>query len=207
MQKTSRNQVIALAGLAQATDLVRQIAVNGSIDANAMEAMVTSVLKLESESIEDIYGGLSGIQPGLRVLRSQLSGNSGEFDRIQGRYAASLIFLESKLEKSSEMQRQVQTGVKAAITVVEELPLLHQDVMAKLAETYEATLSKIRPHVMVQGNQKHLTNPANINKIRTLLLAGIRSAMLWHQSGGSRWKLLLGRKQLLAETERLLKQG
>jgi CII-binding regulator of phage lambda lysogenization HflD len=29
--------------------------------------------------------------------------------------------------------------------------------------------------------------------------------MLWHQSGGSRWKLLLGRKQLLAETERLLK--
>jgi high frequency lysogenization protein len=206
MQKTSRNQAIALAGLAQATDLVRQIAVNGSIDANAMEAMVTSVLKLESESIEDIYGGLSGIQPGLRVLRSQLSGNSGEFDRIQGRYAASLIFLESKLEKSPEMQRQVQTGVKAAITVVEELPLLHQDVMAKLAETYEATLSKIRPHVMVQGNQKHLTNPANINKIRTLLLAGIRSAMLWHQSGGSRWKLLLGRKQLLAETERLLKQ-
>jgi high frequency lysogenization protein len=206
MQKTSRNQAIALAGLAQATDLVRQIAVNGSIDANAMEAMVTSVLKLESESIEDIYGGLSGLQPGLRVLRSQLSGNSGEFDRIQGRYAASLIYLESKLEKSPEMQRQVQTGVKAAIATVEELPLLHQDVMAKLAETYEATLSKIRPHVMVQGNQKHLTNPANINKIRTLLLAGIRSAMLWHQSGGSRWKLLLGRKQLLAETERLLKQ-
>jgi high frequency lysogenization protein len=94
--------------------------------------------------------------------------------------------------------------VKAAIATVEELPLLHQDVMAKLAETYEATLSKIRPHVMVQGNQKHLTNPANINKIRTLLLAGIRSAMLWHQSGGSRWKLLLGRKQLLAEPERLL---
>jgi high frequency lysogenization protein len=206
MQKTSRNQAIALAGLAQATDLVRQIAVNGSIDANAMEAMVTSILKLESDSIEDIYGGLSGLQPGLRVLRSQLSGNSGEFDRIQGRYAASLIYLESKLEKSPEMQRQVQTGVKAAIATVEELPLLHQDVMAKLAETYEATLSKIRPHVMVQGNQKHLTNPANINKIRTLLLAGIRSAMLWHQSGGSRWKLLLGRKQLLAETERLLKQ-
>jgi len=206
MQKTSRNQAIALAGLAQATDLVRLIAVNGSIDANAMEAMVTSILKLESESIEDIYGGLSGIQPGLRVLRSQLSGNSGEFDRIQGRYAASLIYLESKLEKSLEMQRQVQAGIKSAITIVEELPLLHQDVMAKLAETYEATLSKIRPHVMVQGNQKHLTNPANINKIRTLLLAGIRSAMLWHQSGGSRWKLLLGRKQLLAETERLLKQ-
>ncbi len=206
MQKTSRNQAIALAGLAQATDLVRQIAVNGSVDANAMEAMVNSILKLESESIEDVYGGLSGIQPGLRALRSQLSGKSGEFDRIQGRYAASLIYLETKLESSPEMQQQVQAGVKAAQAKVEELPVLHQDVMAKLAETYEATLSKLRPHVMVQGNQKHLTNPANINKIRTLLLAGIRSAMLWHQSGGSRWKLLLGRKQLLAETERLLKQ-
>lgn len=206
MQKTSRNQAIALAGLAQATDLVRQIAVNGSVDANAMETMVTSLLMLESESIEDVYGGLSGLQPGLRVLRSQLSGKSGDFDRSQGRYAASLIYLESRLEKSAEMQRQVQAGVKTAIAEASELPLLHQDVIAKLAETYENTLSKLRPHVMVQGNQKHLTNPANINKIRALLLAGIRSAMLWQQSGGSRWKLLLGRKQLLAETERLLKQ-
>lgn len=204
MNKTSRNQAIALAGLSQATDLVRQIAVNGSVDTNSMETLITSILKLDSESIEDVYGGLSGLRPGLRVLRSQLSGNK-DFDRNQGRYAASLIYLESKLETSPEMQQQVQAGIKTAIAEASEHHVLHQDVIAKLADTYEATLSKIRPHVMVQGNQAHLTSPTNINKIRALLLAGVRSAMLWRQSGGGRWRLLLGRKQLLAETERLLK--
>jgi len=203
MQKTYRNQAIALAGLSLATDLVRQIAVNGSVDANAMETLVTSVLKIDAESIEDVYGGLSGLRPGLRVLRSQLSGNK-DFDHNQGRYAASLIYLERKLEQDRAMQQKIQSGIRAAIVEAREHPLLHQDVVAKLAETYERTLSKIRPHVMVQGNQAHLTNKANINKIRTLLLAGVRSAMLWRQAGGSRWKLIIGRKQLLAETQRLL---
>ncbi len=205
MQKKSRNQAIALAGLSQATDLVRQIAVNGSVDANSMETLVTSTLKLDASSIEDVYGGLTGLRPGFRVLRSQLSGTK-DFDRSQGRYAASLIYLESKLESAPAMQQQIQKGIKAAIVEAGEHPLLHQDVIAKLAETYENTLSKIRPHVMVQGNQAHLTSASNINKIRALLLAGVRSAMLWRQSGGSRWKLLIGRKQLLAETEKLLKQ-
>ncbi|HFD11223.1 MAG TPA: lysogenization regulator HflD [Crenotrichaceae bacterium] len=204
MQKTVRNQAIALAGLSQATDLVRQIAVNGSVDANSMETLITSTLKIDADSIEDVYGGLSGLRPGLRVLRSQLSGNK-DFDRNQGRYAASLIYLESKLEENPALQKKIQSGIQAAITEAREHPLLHQDVIAKLANTYESTLSKIRPHVMVQGNQAHLTSAVNINKIRALLLAGVRSAMLWRQSGGSRWKLLLGRKQLLAATEQLLK--
>jgi high frequency lysogenization protein len=185
MQKSSHNQAIALAGLSQATDLVRQIAVNGSVDTNSMEAIITSVLKLDSESIEDVYGGLSGLRPGLRVLRSQLSGNK-DFDRNQGRYAASLIFLESKLESSPEMQKKIHAGIETAIAEASEHHILHEDVIAKIAATYEATLSKISPHVMVQGNQTHLTSASNINKIRALLLAGVRSAMLWRQSGGGR---------------------
>ncbi|MCH9698865.1 MAG: high frequency lysogenization protein HflD [Gammaproteobacteria bacterium] len=204
MQKSYRNQAIALAGLSLATDLVRQLAVNGAVDADSLETLVNSILKVDAESIEDVYGGLTKLRPGFRVLRSQLSGNR-DFDRNQGRYAASLIYLENKLEGSRPMQQQIQDGIKEAIEVSKEHPIVHQDVIAKLAKTYENSLSQIRPHVMVQGNQAHLTSAVNINKIRTLLLAGVRSAMLWRQAGGSRWKLLIGRKQLLAETEKLLR--
>ncbi|MDX1397057.1 MAG: DUF489 family protein [Oceanospirillum sp.] len=38
---------------------------------------------------------------------------------------------------------------------------------------------------------------SNAEKVRALLFAGIRSAILWHQLGGRRWKLLLGRKKIL----------
>jgi high frequency lysogenization protein len=44
------------------------------------------------------------------------------------------------------------------------------------------------------------------DKIRTCLLAGIRSAMLWKQCGGRRWKFLLFRKKTVVEVERLLQQ-
>ena len=45
------------------------------------------------------------------------------------------------------------------------------------------------------------------NKIRSLLLAGIRSAMLWRQCGGKRWQILLGRKRMLSLSHKLTKQA
>ena len=60
---------------------------------------------------------------------------------------------------------------------------------------------------MVNGSQVHLNNPENANRIRALLLAGIRAAILWRQSGGSRWKLLVQRNALLREARSLLAQA
>ena len=57
---------------------------------------------------------------------------------------------------------------------------------------------------MVHGAQIHLAKPDNANRIRALLLAGIRAARLWRQSGGSRLRLLLRRKLLLQEARRTL---
>jgi high frequency lysogenization protein len=52
----------------------------------------------------------------------------------------------------------------------------------------------------------HLQNQDNIDKIRALLLAGIRSSMLWRQCGGGRFSILFGRKRLLATTRGLLNE-
>ena len=57
---------------------------------------------------------------------------------------------------------------------------------------------------MVKGEPPHLQNPDNINKIRALLLAGIRSAMLWRQVGGLRRHIIFNRRKLLTITHRLL---
>ncbi|MCB1807912.1 MAG: DUF489 family protein, partial [Candidatus Competibacteraceae bacterium] len=50
----------------------------------------------------------------------------------------------------------------------------------------------------------HLNRPDNANRIRTLLLAGLRSAVLWRQKGGGRLTLLLRRKALLAQAQAML---
>jgi high frequency lysogenization protein len=59
---------------------------------------------------------------------------------------------------------------------------------------------------MVSGESQHLSNPDQANKIRALLLAGMRSAVLWAQLGGSRWQILLWRRRLTQEAERILKE-
>jgi high frequency lysogenization protein len=60
---------------------------------------------------------------------------------------------------------------------------------------------------MINGDPQHLSNPNVVNKIRALLLAGIRASLLWRQCGGSRWHLLLHRKKLQHEANRLLSKA
>jgi high frequency lysogenization protein len=57
---------------------------------------------------------------------------------------------------------------------------------------------------MVNGEQQYLSNPDNVNRIRALLLAGIRAGVLWHQVGGRRWHILFNRKGLVDTASQLL---
>ena len=77
---------------------------------------------------------------------------------------------------------------------------------ARLAELYANTISTLGPRIMIRGDQNHLTNTENAAKMRTLLLAGIRAALLWNQAGGTRWKLLFERGKMQREADSLLKR-
>jgi high frequency lysogenization protein len=81
---------------------------------------------------------------------------------------------------------------------------LHENVLANFADIYHQTISTLQPRIMVIGDQQYLSSPFTVNKIRSVLLAGIRSAQLWRQCGGSRWKLIFARSKLQAETRFLL---
>ena len=77
------------------------------------------------------------------------------------------------------------------------------NIISNLADNYKNTVSTIKPQIMVAGTEGYLQMPENAEKVRALLLAGIRSAVLWRQCGGSRWQILFQRKAFLAEAMRL----
>lgn len=203
--KTITNQAIALAGIAQASALVEQLATTGQADSTAMNASIGSLLKLDAPNVADIFGGLQGVSPGLQRLQEQLSGQSIVYPD-QARYAASLVFLERQFSSRPAMQQTVRIGIQRAQAQAEHFGVLHENVLANLGDLYLNTISTIEPRIMVNGEQQHLSNPNVVNKIRALLLAGIRSALLWRQCGGTRWKFLLFRKKLQDEIQRLLVQ-
>jgi high frequency lysogenization protein len=203
MTKTLRNQVIALAGLSQAVYLVQHIAKRGTADHEDMAASIGSVLKIDSGDVVDVFGGLHRVMTGLRQIDKQLGGPD-VVDPEQARYASTLIFLERRLMKQPRMLEAIRAGMEKASAVAEERGVLDDEALAILAETYHQTVSQLKPRVLVAGEQRYLSDPENANKIRSLLLAGIRSAVLWRKCGGSRWKLLFLRPKLQKEAEQLL---
>ena len=202
---TITNQTLALAGVAQAAALVQQLATKGNCDPLALESSMASILKIDSDSVIDVYGSLSGLKLGLEQLNVQMTGY-----RItnpeQARYAASIVFLEHQLAERKNLLNTIQSGVIKAQAQSEHFGLLHENVLANLSDVYQNTLSTLQPRIIVHGSPDFLSRPDVANKIRTCLLAGVRSAILWRQCGGTRWRFLFYRKKIQAELQILLKQ-
>jgi high frequency lysogenization protein len=66
----------------------------------------------------------------------------------------------------------------------------------QLAKLYQDTISTLSYRVQVQGKVDFLKDEKVANRIRALLLAGIRSAVLWYQLGGRRWRLVVYRRRI-----------
>jgi high frequency lysogenization protein len=199
-----RNRAVALGALFQCCELVRQIAWTGHADPEAFETCVLSVFALDADDVDQVYGGPESIRPGLRVLQLQLA------QRAQGRrleitrYALNVLHLERRLQRSPAIVQTLREGIEKAQAQHRFFGELNASLISSLADLYQSTISELGPRIMVQGDQAHLSNPDNAARIRCLLLAAIRSAVLWRQAGGSRWRLIFGRKRLVEESQQLL---
>ncbi len=206
MNSTYRDRTLALAGLFLATSLVAQTARRGMADSDALACSLGSLFIEEPTDTLDVYGGqLNRLRPGLLALREQLGTPRRSPEQIEPtRYAIGLLHLERKLMRNPAMLSGLDEGIQRARQQVDHFGLLHANVMAGLADTYSRIISPLGPRILVNGEQLHLGNPDTANRIRALLLAGIRSAVLWYQVGGRRWQIILGRRRLLQQTEALL---
>ncbi len=206
MNKTLTNQVIALSGLAQTVYLIQQVARKGAADQDAVRVLISSVLKIDADDVLDVYGGISGLREGLKQLVRQLS-SPRQVDPEMARYASSLIYLQQQLMQDKAMIEAVGVAVTRAQQVAEASgDMLDEAVLTELADGYQRTISTMRPRILVSGDQRYLSDPLNAKRIRALLLAGVRSCVLWQQCGGVRWKLFWVRGRILKEARRLLEQ-
>ena len=211
MESNTQNRTIALAALFQCVEGVNQIANTGNVDTDLYKVCLNSVLTENSSSAVDLYGSLAGLKPGLKAMMYQLGSGQmtpdGKPKELEStRYALGLIHLENKLKKNNAIFEQLTNGIKNTQEKLDHFDVDHENITASLAELYANTISKIGPKIMIQGDQTHLANPKNAAKIRALLLAGIRAALLWRQAGGNRWKLLLERGKLQRQADSFLLQ-
>lgn len=202
------DRTIALAGVFQAAAQVRHTARHGRELSPAVEATLHSLFMVDAASVTEVYGGLEALRPGLQTLRTQLGGKrDGERDVEVARYAVSVLLLERKLHRAPEMQARLRAGIEAAQSQAAYFGSeTHTNVIARLGDLYQQTISTMTPRIMVNGEPNVLSDSDSAALIRALLLAGIRSAVLWRQCGGSRWQLLWRRRAIIETAIDLLER-
>jgi len=208
MSQPLYDQVLALAGLFQAAQLVRQTAYGQPADVRAMETSIRSLFITDPDTTADVYGNnLSNLRTGLETLREVMSEQARPQDLDVLRYSLNLIHLESRLRKRTDLLDIISSRIEQARHTASHFGYTHANLLANLASIYTDTISTFRLRIQVTGTPEILKRPENAEKIRALLLAGIRSAVLWRQCGGRRWRLIFTRSKVIHIAGELARQS
>ncbi|SDU41944.1 high frequency lysogenization protein HflD [Geopseudomonas guangdongensis] len=201
-----QERLLALAGVFEAAALVDRLAKTGQVQEGALGCMLGSLLVRNPKDTLEVYGGDHlNLRDGMRALAGALERNPQSLPRETLRYAVALISLQRQLDKRDDMLQVIGNRLQQIDSQAQLFGIAHDNVIAACAALYQDTLSTFRQRIQVHGEMRHLQDSRNADKVRALLLAGIRSAMLWRQLGGRRWQLLFSRRKLLDQLYPLLR--
>ena len=189
-----RNEVISLGAIYQASGEIKKIAWEGKINNKIIEPLIYSIYQTTSNEIEDVYINLKRLNTGLDFLRKQLVGDAFSRDAEVTRYFEAINILVKNMNKKNEIISNLRDELSNhAENVTEDNLHEHAEFLSNL---YLNTISKIHPRIIVNGDNKYLTDNKNASMIRALLLSAIRSYILWQQSGGSKFRIFLFKKKI-----------
>ncbi len=189
-----KNETISLGAIYQACSEIKKIAWQGEINNNIIEPLINSVYQTTSEEIEDIFINIKRLNSGLDFLRRQLVGDAFSRDGEVSRYFEAIGILVKNMNKKDEVLDKLRTELtKQSLSISEDN--LDQHALF-LSELYLSTISTVEPRIIVNGDNKYLTDKKNAAMIRSLLLCAIRSYILWQQSGGSKFRIFIFKKKI-----------
>lgn len=207
-----RQKTLALAGIFQAASLADSLAWRGHCDPVALDASLGSVLVLDSDDPVAIFGdGGRHLRVGLGAVEQTFFQPLRHPHPRQGeivRYALALMHLERKLARSPRLLSELRARLEGAVAqrahfATPQEPLL----VRKLAAAYVDTLGTLDFRIRIKGDKRHLAGGAVPERIRAVLLAGVRAAWLWHRLGGRRWQLVFTRGRVLGEIRAIIAES
>lgn len=206
MQYSLSTQIIALAGLCQALKLVQNVARSSETDKAALSVMLNSVAVIDAQEPLQIYGNAeANLQTGLQLIIDQL-GDKPQKDVELTRYIVSVLALERKLNKTPANMNKLAGKLQHLERQLQHFSITDDNMLANLADIYSDCISSLGGRIQIYGQPDLLKQPTVQHKVRALLLAAVRSAVLWRQAGGSRLNFIFKRRKLVAQAQQMLAQ-
>ncbi len=207
---------IALGALFQACTQIHRIANTGFSDDLACACLYRAILVTEPRVVEDIYDPKA-----LNVGFCQLLES---FDKADANKTADSIAITKMALKLMSLTRGIETWAKIFQRLSDDIDSIkntilattpdfltasadvinNQDNIRLFGNLYQSLISPNFPKLMIFGEERFLRDTDNQEKIRALLLCGIRALILWRQMGGRRRFLIFRRKKILEYIKSLL---
>jgi high frequency lysogenization protein len=204
---TIKQQTIAFAAVCQAARFVQQIAREGEIPSELLSVMLASILNTEPADELAPYGdNLANLTVGLETILSQLGQTSKQKDPELTRYIVSILAIERRLAKRPDALAELAKRIDGLNRQLQHFALTDETMLASFASCYVEVISPLTSKIQVAGEPNFLKQRLNQYKIRALLLAGVRAAVLWRQLGGKRRILFFSRGKIEQTTIELLHQ-
>ena len=204
-----KDQTLTFAAICLAANQVQKVSHQGSIDESDLSLLLNSLIQMSPENTLAVYGGeVSNLKQGLELLIEQLgdTNSKAEKDPELTRYVLSLINLERRLAKYPNQLALLGERLEASNRQLEHFSITSETLVASFASIYSDIISPLGARIQVTGEPSILKQSINQNKIRSLLLTGIRAAVLWRQVGGKRRTILFSRKKIVNTAKQLLNQ-
>lgn len=194
---------MCLAATLQCCISIQRLARHGATDENMLTRMVATVLDFSTVEPEKLYGGAQTLKTGLKFIQDSGPGQM-DSDRVE---VLSLTNAVQQIQKVLVNTPVIQNSLGEKLNYLHSQELgfpYSNDSWEKFNQIYIKTLGTLEPKIIVKGEQNWLQNPLTVAKIRSGLLAAVRSAYFWNSLGGKRWHLLLLRKQYINNARTLL---
>ena len=207
--KNIRSESIALAALFQCCTQINRIAHTGYCDEQAVSTVFRALLVTNPKTIEDIYK-ISELKTGFRGLIEGFSAE-GITDNSANelvKLAMQVISLTDRIVRNTSLYNRLSNEIDTLKDQIEKAcpdflegktsVVLSSENVEKFAQLYQSLISPNFSKLLIFGEERFLSSTENQNRIRALLLAGIRAVVLWNQVGGKKLYLMFRRKDILS---------
>tara|TARA_B100000886_G_scaffold337772_1_gene299215 strand:+ start:453 stop:1079 length:627 start_codon:yes stop_codon:yes gene_type:complete len=199
---TIDRQLYSLAALYQSCNAISRIAWKGKYDEEEFSPLIKSILDVNSDDPLSIYEEPTLLKPGFEFLKKQVIDDIFTRSSETRRYISSIKNLVRRIDASNIIDEQFRKNIDRLNEIKRKKTI--DDLVLEIGQLYLDTFSKVEPRIVISGDNQYIKEDLNAARIRTALMAAIRSVYLWKSCNGSDIKFFLFKKRYIKRIKEII---
>lgn len=199
---TIDKQLYSLAALYQSCNAISRIAWEGQYDEKEFLPLIKSILDVDSDDPLTIYQQPISLKSGFEFLKKQVVDDIFTRSSETRRYISSIKDLVKRINTSNIIDEQFRKRIDRLNENEHEKNT--DDIVLEIGQLYKDTFSQLEPRIVISGDNQYLKQDLNAARIRTALMAAIRSVYLWKSCNGSDLKFFLFKKKYISRIREII---